>query len=135
MIAQLKGYKTEEFHFVSKLPGNTKINLSNKYSYNVGYSNQNTAKGEFRAEIFDKDNPEKFRVDIVISAIFATDKGADKAKLHVETYNMLFPYVKSSVAMLTGAMGIPPVNIPFADISKQNIYRLEMPQKNDSFEQ
>ena len=69
---QLKVYRIEELTFVNKLPVNTKIELSNKYSYNVGYSKINTCRGEFKAEIFDKNNPEKFSIKLTFIGVFVT---------------------------------------------------------------
>ncbi len=53
----------------------------------------------------------------------------EKEILHLKTYDALFPYVKSFVSTLTVNAGIPPVMIPYVDISGQNIYRVEMPIK------
>lgn len=127
---ELKVCKVESVEFVNKLPPNVKIELSNKYSYNVGYSKVNTCSGEFKAEIFDKNSPDRFHINIVIKGYFTTVEGVAKEKLHVKTYDAVFPYVKSFVTNLTANSGIPPIYIPYIDISNQSIYRVEMPGKN-----
>ena len=126
---ELKGYKVNEVQFINKIQGNRKLELANKYSYNVGYSKVNTCKGEFRAEIFDKETPEQFSITVVLEGFFATAPNMEKEILHVKTYDALFPFVKSVVATLTVNAGIPPVLIPYVDISGQSIYRVEMPIK------
>lgn len=123
---ELKGTKAEYVEFVNKLPANARIELSNKYSYNVGYSKMNTCVGEFRAEIFDKNSPDTFKLTVVYKGYFTTADGMEKEKLHVGTYSALFPYLKAFVSTLTAVSGIPPVNIPFIDISGQSIYRVDM---------
>lgn len=126
---ELKGYKVNEVQFVNKIQGNRKLELANKYSYNVGYSKVNTCKGEFRAEVFDKADPEQFSITVVLEGFFVTAANMEKEILHVKTYDALFPYVKSFVSSLTVNAGIPPVMIPYVDISGQSIYRVEMPIK------
>lgn len=126
---QLKAYRIEELNFVNKLPVNTKIELTNKYSYNAGYSKINTCRGEFKAEIFDKNNPDKFSIKITLIGVFIIPAEMEKEKLHVATYDAIFPYVRTAVSNLTVNVGIPPIIIPYADISGQSIYRVEMPGK------
>ena len=126
---ELKGYKVNEVRFINKVQGNKKLELSNKYSYNVGYSKVNTCKGEFRAEVADKNDPDQFSITVVLEGFFVTAPNMEKEILHLKTYDALFPFVKSVVASLTVNAGVPPVLIPYVDISGQNIYRVEMPIK------
>lgn len=124
---ELKLCKVESVDFVNKLPPNTKIELKNKYSYNVAYSKINTCTGEFRAEVYDKSEPERFHITVVMKGLFTTAEGVAKEQLHIKTYDAVFPYVKAFVTNLTAGAGIPPIYLPYLDISNQNIYRVEMP--------
>ncbi|MBR3768098.1 MAG: protein-export chaperone SecB [Clostridia bacterium] len=126
---ELKTCKVESVEFINKLPSNVKIELSNKYSYNVGYSKLNTCSGEFKAEIFDKNSPERFRILVVMKGFFTISEGIAKEQLHIKTYDAIFPHVKAFVSTLTSNAGIPPIFIPYIDISNQSIYRVEMPGK------
>lgn len=128
---ELKGYKITEIRFVNKIQGNKKLELNNKYSYNVGYSKVNTCKGEFHAEIFDKGAPEEFSIQVVLEGYFVIHEDLPKEILHVKTYDSLFPYLKAAVSSITVNAGIPPVFIPYVDISGQSIYRVEMPGKQE----
>ena len=67
---ELKLTKVENVDFVNKLPPNTKIELQNKYSYNVGYSKLNTCQGEMRVEVSDKNSPDRFRIVAVMKGYF-----------------------------------------------------------------
>lgn len=127
---ELKGYKITSVSFENKITGNKKIELGNKYSYNVGYSNNNTCKGEFKAEISDKTSSELFNITVVMEGYFVYEGQPSKEELHVLTYNNIFPYVKSAISTITANAGIPPVMIPYVDISQQSIYRVEMPGSN-----
>lgn len=126
---ELKATKIEHVEFLNKLPPNVKIELSNKYSYNVAYSKLNTCSGEFKAEIFDKNSPDRFRIDVLMKGLFVFSPEVPKEKLHVMTYDALFPYMKAFVTSLTANSNIPPVYLPYLDISGQSIYRVEMPGK------
>lgn len=124
---ELKLTKVENVDFVNKLPPNTKIELQNKYSYNVGYSKLNTCQGEMRVEVSDKNSPDRFRIVAVMKGYFVINGEIPKEQLHVKTFDALFPHLKAFITSLTASAGIPPVYIPYVDISNESIYRVEMP--------
>ena len=124
----LKSYRIEKFDFVNRVNGAQKLELTHKYSYNVGYSSNNTCRGEFTAEVADKAHPESFSIVAVVTGLFSTAPGTPKEILHLQTYDMLFPYVKTVITTFTASAGIPPLYIPYIDISDKNIYRVEMPR-------
>ena len=121
--ATLKGCMSPEISLVNHLPSGTKIQLETKYSYNVKYSADLTCRGELTAKVNDKNDPEKFAVSVKTIGIFSFEEGADKDLLHIETFRLLFPYVRALVSTVTVNAGIPPVTLPNVDIEGQNIYR------------
>jgi preprotein translocase subunit SecB len=125
---ELKAYQATEITFVNKLESGTRVELANKYSYNVGYSNNNTCKGEFSIEVADKTNEEKFNVKVVIAGIFTFSPDMQKERIHVESFKMLFPYARALITTITANAGIPPIIIPTIDIESQSIYKFEKPQ-------
>lgn len=122
----MKTFRVNDVVFVNKLVPNTKIEIGNKYSYNVGYSKNDVCRGEFAAEIFDKNDKNNFYIKVVLVGIFSFKDGAKKEKLHVDTFKALFPIVRSYIITLTSNAGIPPVIIPNADIDNQDIYRMDL---------
>ena len=124
---ELKLTRVESVEFVNKLPPNTKIELQNKYVYNVGFSKINACQGEMRAEISDKNSPDRFKIVVVMKGVFTFNNEIAKEKLHVKTFDAMFPFMKAFVVNLTAGAGIPPIYIPYVDISNQSIYRVEMP--------
>ena len=70
-----------------------------------------------------------FLLYIHIQNLFIISDEIPKEKLHVKTYDAMYPFVKAFIANLTANAGIPPVYIPYIDISNQSIYRVEMPGK------
>ena len=127
-LVNLVGHQVISYSFVSRLANGTKIGLQTKYSYNVKYAEgSNLCKGELSCELCHKDEPESFSVKLVMSGTFTYKAGSEKAALHVDSFNALFPYAKAYIAMATSAGGIPPVNLPEIDITSQNIYSFEKP--------
>lgn len=124
--SSLVAFKTTKIDFNNNIRENKKIELGFGYSYNVKYSNKNTCIGEFTAKIKDKSAPEEFSIEVTATGIFRFTEGTPKELLHIETYNELFPHVRAFISSLTATAGIPPILIPFIDISDKEIYRFEM---------
>ena len=82
--------------------------------------------GELTAKITDKTAPDEFKITVTATGVFRFKEGTAKEVLHVETYNDMFPYMRAFISTLTSNSGIPPIIIPFIDISKKEIYRFEM---------
>ena len=125
-IVNLQGYKVDKIEFVSELENGTKIQLGNKFSYNVQYAkDRNLARGTFDLEVYDKADPEKFGIRIVIVGFFAFDANEKKELIHAETFKQLFPFAKALVTTVTANCGIQPIIIPNIDIDNQQIYRID----------
>lgn len=124
--ATLTAFKVSKVDFANNIKATKKIELGFAYSYNVKYSAQNTCIGELTAKITDKTNPDEFKIIITATGIFKFTEGTQKEVLHVETYNDMFPHLKAFITTLTANAGIPPIMMPFIDISNKEIYRFEM---------
>ena len=122
----LQAYKVDKINFVNELENGTKIALGNKYSYQVQYAvDKNIAKGTFDIEVHDKENPDKFKIHVILAGIFSFEEGEKKEILHAETFKALFPYAKALITTVTANCGIQPVIIPNIDIDNQEIYRID----------
>lgn len=111
--------------FCNKLENGTRVELGNKYSYNVSYANNNTCRGEFTIEVADKGEPDKFAIKVVVVGIFSFDGELEKEKIHVASFKELFPYARALITTITANAGIPPIILPTIDIESQNIYKFE----------
>lgn len=125
MRVTLKGYKVSEIKFVSKLESGTRVELGNRYSYNVSYAANNTCRGTFNITVEDKANPEKFGITLVLEGVFEFSEGMEKEKVHVLSFKELFPYARAIVTTVTANSGIAPLILPPIDIESQDIYRFE----------
>ena len=121
MRVVLKGYKVSELQFVSKLENGTRVELGNRYSYNVSYAPNNTCRGEFNISVEDKANPDKFGIKLVIVGFFEFEEGVEKERVHVQSFKELFPYARAIVTTVTANSGIAPMILPPIDIESQDI--------------
>ena len=126
----LQGYKVDKIDFVNKKENGSKISLGNKFSYNVQYAkDRNMARAEFDLEVHDKEDPESFKIRVIVVGIFAYDDSQKKEIIHTETFKALFPYAKALVTTVTANCGIQPIIIPEIDIDNQQIYRFDNGKK------
>jgi len=121
----LKACYSPEIQFINKRASGSRIKLETKYTYNVKYSKELTCIGELIAEVCDKEEPDQFRLKAVTVGIFSFKEGTDKDLLHIDTYKVLFPYLRALVTTVTANSGIPAIILPEADMEGQNIYRIE----------
>ena len=125
-IVNLQGYKVDMIDFVNKKENGVKISLGNKFSYNVQYAkDRNIAKAEFDLEVHDKDDPDNFKIRVVVVGIFAFNPEEKKEIIHTETFKALFPYTKALITTVTANCGIQPIIIPEIDIDNQQILRFD----------
>lgn len=124
----LEAYKADEIKFVNSLKEGAKIELENKYAYNVKYAGNNSCQGTITLESFDRSAPEDFGIRVAVSGIFTFDGGMEKERVHIATYKELFAVAKALIITLTSNAGIPPILIPTIDIESQEIYKVEPPE-------
>ncbi len=124
---KLNAYRANEITFVNRKTANKPVEMQTKFSYNVKYAQNGNCQGEMTVEILDKNEPEVFRIKVVMTGVFKF-KEAPREELHKETFNALFPYVRSLVTTVSANAGIPPIIIPFIDIESQSIYKIEKPE-------
>lgn len=122
--AKLKGYRADEISFVNKRTTAKPMEIQTKYSYNVKYTNTGTCRGEMTVEINEKTEPQNFNLKVVMSGLFEFTE-APREILHRETFNTLFPYIRSLITTITANAGIMPIIVPFMDIENQSIYKIE----------
>ena len=134
-IVSMKGYKVKELKFVNKHENGVKIQFTNKVSYNVRYTKNNICFGELSVEMFDKQAPEKFGVNLILDGFFEFDTQAKKETIHVSSFKELYPLAKSIVASVSVNAGIPPLILPPFDIESQAIYKFDKNNFGKKFEE
>ncbi len=132
--AKFKGYRADEILFINHRTSNEPMSIQTKYSYNVKYTNTGTCKSEMSIEVFDKKEPDVFKIKVVMSGVFEVND-APREVLHKETFNTLFPYVRSLITTLTANSGIMPIILPMLDIESQSIYKIEKNENGKEVEE
>lgn len=127
---ELKGYKITETEFTNKINGSVKLELTHKYNHNVSYSNNGTCRALMKLTVSDKTHPENFSLGVSLEGLFQIKESIPKEKIHVLTYDFLFPFLKAFVSAFSSLSGIPPILIPYVDISDKAIYRVDIPNIN-----
>lgn len=122
----LKAYKISKLDFKNTLVNGTKLELQNKYSYNVKYGKNNVCEGILTVEIHDKNGNNNFAIALTVQGLFQYEGEESREKLHVETFKELFPYARVIVTNITSTAGMPPIYIPPIDMESQEIYRIDM---------
>ncbi len=132
---EIKAVKADEVSFVNRIePGET-IQLGFKYTYNILYSGGTGGRAEMTLTAESKTSPEKFRLKVTESGIFACPPGLPREQVHVATFKALFPYAKALAAMVSSASGVPAVMIPEIELNSQDVMRIDFkPPKPDGGE-
>lgn len=125
----LKAFNVTEINVVNKKKPGEKIELENRYKYNVHSINETLCRGEFEVDVFDKNDRENFSVHAITNAIFEHVKEKTKTDLHVESMAEMFPYVRSLIITVTASMGIIPLQIPPIDFGNISIINVQFPPK------
>lgn len=131
----MKAYKISKIDFINNLVNGTKLELNNKYSYNVKYGQNGVCEGILTVDITDKGGNKDFKISITVQGLFQYDPQTPREQVHVATFKEIFPYARVFVSNLTTSAGMPPIMIPPIDMDSQEIYRIDMPNMGNHSEQ
>lgn len=107
------------------------IEVENCFRLTVDFDeNKESCLAAFNVSAICKEHPDRFSVTVQVLGFFNCGKvenDTDKKNVHIEAYDILFPYMQSIVADLTTKAGVPPLilekmNIDFStiEIAKAN---------------
>ena len=100
---QMKAYKVKEIVFHNNIQGKQQLNLSNKVSHNVKYSQNGMCEGVLTVEMFDKAKPDVLNIKVTVSGVFQILQQTEKEFLHVDTFKELFPFAKATVSTVSAS--------------------------------
>ena len=126
---QLKAYKVSRINFNNAVQSTVHLNLNNKVSHNVKYTDGAVCEATLCIEVLDKKQPDVLNISIELKGIFQIKKNVEKEFIHVDTFKELFPIGKALITTITANAGIKPIIIENIDIEEQEIYRMEMNRK------
>lgn len=120
-MVELKAYKVNRMEIENKVKPGTQLKLQNQLKYNVNYmDNKNTCVGMMELRIIDNDlNP--FEIKIEMAAEFTYSDEDEKADIHTQSFDQLFPFVRQIVNTVASFTGMPGLMIPIMKLNKNTV--------------
>ena len=90
-MVQIQGYKVNKLHMENTVANGTELQLQNQVKYNVNYMDDvHKCVGILSFRITDG-NMNPFEVQIDMVAEFTYDEGDDKADIHTQSFDQIYP--------------------------------------------
>ena len=111
-MVQIQGYKVNKLHMENTVANGTELQLQNQVKYNVNYMDDvHKCVGILSFRITDG-NMNPFEVQIDMVAEFTYDEGDDKADIHTQSFDQIYPFLRQIVSQMAGHCGVPGLMIP-----------------------
>lgn len=130
-----KGIKVDEIDFTNQIEGEAQMDLSQRSSFNVKYTEDNLhSAANLVIDMMDKKDPMKFNMKFSATAFFDCEEGMDQKEIHKKAYDEIYPHVRALVAGICTLAGLPPINIPKVkiDMDKIEFNSEKKPENNGS---
>ena len=117
-----KGLKVDEIDLTNKLEGQVQLDISQRASFNVKYSNDNLhCMANLTIDMMDKNQPMDFNFKISVSAFLDCEPGMNKKEIHKKAYDEVYPHVRALVTTIFVNSGLPPIVVPKVKMDESNI--------------
>lgn len=120
-MVELKGYKVNRLEIENNVKPGVQLKLQNQLKYNVNYMDDNkTCVGAMELRVLDS-NLNPFEIKIQAVAEFTYGEGDEKADIHVQSFDQLFPFIRQIVHTVTSFTGIQGLMIPIMKLNKNTV--------------
>ena len=127
-----KGMKVEEIDLTNKLEGQVKLDIEQRASFNVKYTNDNLhCAANLTIDMMEKTAPMDFNFKISATAFLDCEPGMDKKEIHKKAYDEIYPNVRTLITTIMVNAGLPPIVIPKVKMDDSNIKLAGNEQKNN----
>lgn len=117
-----KGLKVEEIDLTNKLEGQAKLDISQRASFNVKYTNDNLhCMANLTIDMMEKSAPMDFNFKISATAFLDCEPGMEKREIHKKAYDEIYPHVRALVLNIMVNAGLPPIVVPKVKMDDSNI--------------
>lgn len=117
-----KGIKVNEIDLTNNLEGQVKLDISQRASFNVQYTNdQLHCKATLIIDMMEKTAPMDFNFKFSATAFMDCEPGMDKKEIHKKAYDEMYPNVRALITTIMVNAGLPPINIPKVKMDDSNI--------------
>ncbi|MGN1420209.1 MAG: hypothetical protein ACI4XC_01690 [Eubacterium sp.] len=130
-MVELKGYKVNRLEIENKVKPGIQLKLQNQVKYNMNYMDgDKKCVGFLELRITDADqNPFEIRIEAV--AEFTYGDTDDKADIHVNSFDQLFPFIRQIVSTSASFTGMPGLLIPIIKLNRDTV-KIANPKSNES---
>ena len=127
-----KGMKVEEIDLTNKLEGQVKLDIEQRASFNVKYTNDNLhCAANLTIDMMEKTAPMDFNFKISATAFLDCEPGMDKKEIHKKACDEIYPNVRTLITTIMVNAGLPPIVIPKVKMDDSNIKLAGNEQKNN----
>lgn len=127
-----KGMKVEEIDLTNKLEGQVKLDIEQRASFNVKYTNDNLhCAANLTIDMMEKTAPMDFNFKISATAFLDCEPGMDKKEIHKKAYDEIYPNVRTLITTIMVNAGLPPIVIPKVKMNDSNIKLAGNEQENN----
>ena len=127
-----KGMKVEEIDLTNKLEGQVKLDIEQRASFNVKYTNDNLhCAANLTIDMMEKTAPMDFNFKISATAFLDCEPGMDKKEIHKKAYDEIYPNVRTLITTIMVNAGLPPIVIPKVKMDESNIKLAGNEQENN----
>lgn len=117
-----KGIKVEEIDLTNRLEGQVKLDMEQRASFNVKYTNDNLhCMATLTIDMMEKHSPMDFNFKISATAFMDCEEGMDKKEIHKKAYDEIYPHVRALVMTVMVNAGLPPIVVPKVKMDSANI--------------
>ena len=127
-----KGMKVEEIDLTNKLEGQVKLDIEQRASFNVKYTNDNLhCAANLTIDMMEKTAPMDFNFKISATAFLDCEPGMDKKEIHKKAYDEIYPNVRTLITTIMVNAGLPPIVISKVKMDDSNIKLAGNEQENN----
>ncbi len=127
-----KGMKVEEIDLTNKLEGQVKLDIEQRASFNVKYTNDNLhCAANLTIDMMEKTAPMDFNFKISATAFLDCEPGMDKKEIHKKAYDEIYPNVRTLINTIMVNEGLQPKVIPKLKMDDSNIKLAGNEQENN----
>ena len=114
-------YKVSKIEFENKVPNGTQLKLKNNVSYNVSYMDaEKRCLGKLDFRVMDE-GMKPFEIKIEMEAVFTYSEEDERADIHTQSFDQIFPFVRHIINSVTSVSGMPGLLIPIMHLEKSKV--------------
>lgn len=117
----LEAYKAVKLLFENKLEGpGQQIQVKQRFNTRVNYFEEGKCACIYEVAVTDAEEKLPFKIIVEIVGIFS-HSDMSKTDIHIEATRQLYPYLKSTVSMVTTLAGAPPFMLQHHIVKPEDI--------------